>query len=348
MARLRLPTVAGAADNSDAQLPAHLRWDAERPTISLLLSRRQVLKAAGAAAAVLSLPFGRARRAFGFARARFLTRHELRTLEALCERIIPADADPGAGALGAAPYIAGMLTALDRPHPRIYAGGPFSGRTPFPDNDNGTASGTRPANAFRSFIPLTRLQELKWRAEIFGSDTVPVLAEIDAQSGGVKKGLRTVYRDALAKVDEVSQSIKGKRFIDLTATEQDSVFIMLDSGAFAPDPRRENKTFISLLIQHTLEGCYAAPEYGGNRIKNGQPQGWAMLGLEGDNQPLGYSVFSRELDTYVERPDHPMSTPNPDELGNGGVIVPRPLTPDGEAIQTNIALLTSPFGSGIC
>ena len=40
-----------------------------------------------------------------------------------------------------------------------------------------------------------------------------------------------------------------------------------------------------------------------------------MLGLEGDDQPLGYSIFSLATDGYVERPDHPMSTPNPDELG---------------------------------
>lgn len=314
----------------------------------MLLSRRQFLTAVGVTAAVLAVPFAGARRAWAFARSRFLTRHELRTLTALCERIIPADADPGAGALGAAQYIAGTLTAFGRARPRIYAGGPFSGRTPFPDNDTGTASLARPANAFRSFVPLTRLQELRWRAEIFGSATVPELAQIDAQSGGPKKGLRTVYREALAKVDEVSVATKGQRYVDLVAADQDSVLMMLDNGGFAPDPRRDNKTFISLLIQHTLEGCYAAPEYGGNRIRNGRPQGWTMLGLEGDNQPLGYSVFSRATDDYVERADHPMSTPNPDELGPGGVVVPRPLTQDGQDMQNSITQLTAPFGSGIC
>jgi hypothetical protein len=160
--------------------------------------------------------------------------------------------------------------------------------------------------------------------------------------------LRTVYREALAKVDEVSQATKGKAFVDLSPADQDSVFTMLDNGAFAPDPRRDNQTFTTLLIQHTLEGCYAPPEYGGNRIGGGQPQGWAMLRIEGDNQPLGYSVFSRDLDDYVERADHPMSTPNPDELGPGGVIVPLPLSPDGQAMQTSITALTSVFSDGRC
>jgi hypothetical protein len=323
-----------------------LRFDAAKPSISTLLSRRQFLKAAGATVALLGLPFNRTRRAFGLARARFFTRHELRTLEALCERVIPADHDPGARALRAAHYISGLLTALDRPRPRIYAGGPFSGRTPLPNNDDGTPSTVRPANTFRTFLPLTRLQELKWRAELFGSDTVPEFAPIDAQIGNTKRGLRTVYREALAKVDEVSLATKGQRFILLAPADQDSVFMMLDSGAFASDPRRDNKTFITLLIQHTLEGCFAAPEYGGNHIANGQPQGWAMLGLEGDSQPLGYSVFSRALDDYVERADHPMSTPNPDELDGTGMIVPRPLTPDGATMQNSIVTLTGVLGDG--
>lgn len=347
MPRLRLPPHGDSQPPGGSTLPSHLRWDAEKPSLPLLLGRRQFLQAAAVTAVLIAAPFARARRAFAFARARFFTRHEMRTLEALCERIIPADVDPGARALGAARYIAGMLMAFDRARPRIFAGGPFSGRTPFPDNDAGAPSGSRPANAFRTFLPLTRLQELRWRAEILGSASVPELAQIDLQSGGPKKGLQTVYREALAKVDEVSQATKGRRFVDLGAADQDSVFMMLDGGAFAPDPRRDNKTFITLLIQHTLEGCYAAPEYGGNRIRNGQPQGWSMLGLEGDNQPLGYSIFSRALNDYVERPDHPMSTPNPDEL-SGAVIVPRPLTADGQAMQNNITALTAPFASGIC
>ena len=62
-----------------------------------------------------------------------------------------------------------------------------------------------------------------------------------------------------------------------------------------------------------------------------------MIGLEGDSQPLGFSIFSRaRSDGYVERPDHPMSTPNPDELGAGGTLAPRPLGPMASSIQTSI------------
>jgi len=66
-----------------------------------------------------------------------LHRHELATLEALVDRTIPSD--PGAKALGAARYIERLLTAFEHPVSRIFAGGPFSGRAPFPDERTGRA-----------------------------------------------------------------------------------------------------------------------------------------------------------------------------------------------------------------
>ena len=348
MIRLRLPKLP-RVEPTESPLPPELRWDAPPPHATGWLNRRQFLKAAGLVVAALTLPVRRVERAYAAARGHFLTRSEFLTVEALCERIIPGDADPGAASLGAARYIGRMLSAFDhRNRPRIYAGGPFSSRNPYPDNATGTPSKQRPANDFRTFIPLTRLQEINWRAELYGSATVPELAALDAQFGGPKIGLRDVYRSGLAKVDQVAHAMFGAAFVDLAPADQDTVFKALDGGAFAPDPRRGGMTFIDLLIQHTLEGCFAPPEYGGNRRKKGRPLGWAMIGLEGDSQPLGYSIFSTALNDYVERPDHPMSTPNPDELGPGGMIVPKPLSPDGQQIQNNIALFASVFGDGRC
>ena len=296
MLRLRFPrsTAPPQAPPADASaaLPRELRWDAERPGIALLLSRRQFLKAAGAVAALASLPVIGAQRSWAFAHGRYFTRHEFDTLGALCDRILPPDTDPGASELGAARYISRMLTALDRHRPRIFAGGPFSGRNPYPDNDVGAPSKKRPRNSFRRFTPLTRLQELAWRAELYGSASVPEVAVLDAQFGGPKKGLRDVYREGLAKVDEVSIAMRSASYVDLGAADQDAVFTALDQGAFAPDPRRGGKTFVDLLIGHTIEGCFSAPEYGGNHTRRHIPAGWQMLRLQGDVQPLGYSIFS--------------------------------------------------------
>ncbi len=44
-------------------------------------------------------------------------------------------------------------------------------------------------------------------------------------------------------------------------------------------------SFMSLLFEHTIEGLYAAPEYGGNRGL----AGWKEIGFPGDIQPRGYT-----------------------------------------------------------
>ena len=338
MLRLRLPP--RETRQPAPALPPELRWDAAPETVALLLSRRQFLRAAAVVLGALALPYTRAERAWARAKGRFFTRSERATLDALCDRIIPPDDTPGASALGAGRYIEIMLSAFDGGGtPRIYAGGPFSGRNPYADNKNGTPSKRRPRNYFKHFIQPTRIQDLAWRAEILGTAAVPELVVFDAQFGPPKVGLRDVYRNGLAKVDQIAQATAGAPFAKLDTTQQDTVFAMLDHGAFMPDPRRGNLTFIDLLIQHTLEGCFSAPEYGGNKRR----AGWNMLGLEGDDQPLGYSIFSLATNSYVERPDHPMSTPNPDEVAG-----PRPLTPDGQFIQNSILATAGLFSNGAC
>jgi hypothetical protein len=302
------------------------------------LSRRVFLRGAGTVLAALSLPLTAVERVAAARRGDFLTRRELRTLTALCDRIIPPDDDPGAGKLGAARYIHDLLRALDRRTPRLFAGGPFSGRNPYPDLRRGRPSRRRPRNEFQRFLPLTDLQELRWRAELFGSATVPELADLDAQRGGPLVGLRDLYRQGLARVDEIARQETGTTFVKLDAAAQDAVFAVLDDS-FPADPRRGGRTFMDLLIQHTIEGCFSAPEYGGNA----RGRGWKMVGLEGDSQPLGFSLYSEELGDYVERPDHPMSTPNPDEID-----APRPLTADGLKVQESIATLAGGFNDGSC
>jgi hypothetical protein len=335
MVRLRLPRVGA----EELATPPELRWDAPRPSATLLLSRRQFLKAGAVVLAAVSLPLTRAERTWAAARGRFFTRSERATLNALCDRILPRDGDPGALALDAPRYIERLLAAFDHPVPRIFAGGPFSGRNPFPNSSDGTPSRKRPRNSFKHFLPLTRVQDIRWRAELFGSAAVSGADFNDAVLGPLV-GLRDVYRTGLARVNEVATMVAGAPFARLTDTRQDDVLAALDmAGVLQPDARRGG-TFLDLLIRHTLEGCFSVPEYGGNNRR----RGWRLIGLEGDSQPLGYSIFSTTDDAYHERPDHPMSTPNPDELGPGGALAPRPLSEDGQRVQDTIVFFSGLFG----
>src|SRR5262245_25965603 len=154
MPRLRLPELP-ASDRGT--LPPELHWDAPPLTVAALLSRREFLRAAVVLLAALALPFTRVERAVAKARGRPFTKSQRKTLEALVDRIIPPDSGgPGAKDLGAVRYIETLLTALDGKKARLFAGGPFSGRNPFPDNENGTASRKRPKDAFKHFIQPTR------------------------------------------------------------------------------------------------------------------------------------------------------------------------------------------------
>src|SRR5215468_7863067 len=158
MPKLKFPRIRPEANGEPLPLAA--------PSVALLLGRREFLKALGIVLAALAAPATGLRRSWATARGRFFTGPERAALEALCDRIIPPDdGTAGARALGAVRYIEHLLTAFDRSTPPIYAGGPFSGRAPFPDNQNGTPSRRNPPDGFRHFIPLTREQEIRWRAE---------------------------------------------------------------------------------------------------------------------------------------------------------------------------------------
>jgi hypothetical protein len=157
---------------------------------------------------------------------RFLTPAEYAIVAAAADRLIPPlDDHPGGAALGVADYVDGMLGAFTFDPPRIWAGGPFSGRA------GGDA-------AFGAFTELSRLETLAWRTRIEGSRGIA-----EREFNGPVRGWQQIYRDAVAAL--------GADFCDQPAEEQDR---RLDA-----DP-----VFKQLFYEHACEGAYGAPEYGGN------------------------------------------------------------------------------------
>jgi hypothetical protein len=177
----------------------------------------------------------------------WLTASEYRTLSAALDRLIPpAEGAPGAAEMGAADYVDGLLGAFSVDPPRIFAGGPVSGR-------HGGGDG------FSRFLALSALEELAWRMRIEGSRGRP-----EREFNGPVTGWQERYREGLAAL--------GADFADHAAEEQDR--------RLAADP-----AFRALLYEHGCEGCYGAPEYGGNRAGSG----WRAIGYAGDVQPRGWS-----------------------------------------------------------
>ncbi|MFM8303641.1 MAG: gluconate 2-dehydrogenase subunit 3 family protein [Actinomycetota bacterium] len=157
----------------------------------------------------------------------FLGDDELRTLAAVVDRLVPPlDDHPGGAALGVVDYVDTLLDAFASDPPRIFAGGPFSGRA------GGKAS-------FGDFLELSALEQLAWRIRIEGSRGDPA-----REFNGPVVGWQERYRTGLAAL--------GPDFADQTPEEQDR--------RLAADPG-----FRDLCYAHACEGAYGAPEYGGNR-----------------------------------------------------------------------------------
>ncbi|MGZ4689485.1 MAG: gluconate 2-dehydrogenase subunit 3 family protein [Acidimicrobiia bacterium] len=172
---------------------------------------------------------------------------------AACERLIPAvDGHPGATELGVADYIDGLLGAFLVDPPRVYAGGPFSGRF------GGEAR-------FGAFTPLGRLEELAWRTRIEGSRGIP-----EREYNGPVAGWQRDYEAGITAL--------GADFATVDRAEQGR---RLDA----------NPEFKQLLYEHACEGAYGPPEYGGNRGGRGwlaiefpgdvQPRGYTDAEVSG-------------------------------------------------------------------
>jgi hypothetical protein len=84
-------------------------------------------------------------------------------------------------------------------------------------------------------------------------------------------GWQQQYRQGIATLDKLA----GGDFTKASGAKQDKILVM---SALSD--------FVSLLFEHTIEGLYAAPEYGGNRGL----AGWKEIGFPGDIQPRGYTA----------------------------------------------------------
>jgi hypothetical protein len=176
-------------------------------------------------------------------------------LAAMMDALIPGtSAAPGATEAQAAWYLDQLLGAFSVSPPRIFAGGPYSGR-------HGGVAG------FSQFLPLTRVEELRWRTFLEGSLGLP-----EREWNGPVKGLTASYQDGLDALEAQAQG-RGKAFTAMSREERRTLL----TGA--------PTDFVELVYGHAVEGTYGDPVYGGNFEK----KGWLAIDYEGDRHPLGFT-----------------------------------------------------------
>ena len=84
-------------------------------------------------------------------------------------------------------------------------------------------------------------------------------------------GWQQQYREGIVTLDRLA----GGDFTKAGHARQDKILVMSAAGSF-----------VAVLFEHTIEGLYAAPEYGGNQGL----AGWKEIGFPGDIQPRGYTA----------------------------------------------------------
>ena len=192
----------------------------------------------------------------------FFDSQQIETLRALCGRLIPGppeDPDPGALEAGVPEYIDLLLGAFQTTPVPIFAGGPFSMRHGGGHND------------FLDFLPLDAIEERTWRTRIEGSQGLP-----EREWNGPVVGWQESYTRGLRLLEEAADRWGCGRFAE-ASPRRSRWLLRMATG--------ELSDFVDLVFQHTVEGMYGAPEYGGNR--NGV--GWSYTRWPGDRQPLTYS-----------------------------------------------------------
>jgi gluconate 2-dehydrogenase gamma chain len=113
-----------------------------------------------------------------------------------------------------------------------------------------------------------------------GAREAGVVRYIDRALGGALAGSRDAYRSGLAAVDRYCRLSRGKPLGELAPIDQDSVLIDVETGAATGSGAGfagSSAQFFALVLNHTRQGMFGDPYYGGNA----NFVGWDLLGYPG-------------------------------------------------------------------
>ncbi len=139
---------------------------------------------------------------------------------------------------------------------------------------------------------------------------------IDRALGGALASSRQMYAAGLAAVEQYALTSKGASFVRLSPADQDAVLTDLESNAttgFMPN----SDTFFELVRNHTIQGTFCDPYYGGNA----NFCGWDLLGYPGvrtivtaDQQRVGIELAPNHKSAY----DYDLFLKASDRASSGG------------------------------
>jgi gluconate 2-dehydrogenase gamma chain len=118
-----------------------------------------------------------------------------------------------------------------------------------------------------------------------GARETKVITYVDRTTANEDEALRRCYRDGVKALNALTSELYGQRFAELSDERQDEVLERVEgSGATestgAPEsPEDEGllSTFFDLVWEHTIQGMFCDPQYGGNH----DALGWQLVGFPG-------------------------------------------------------------------
>jgi Gluconate 2-dehydrogenase subunit 3 len=243
----RVATITGSA-SADRSASGGPRRRAVIAAIPVAVASAAVLGSSGCTSPASSAPT-----------LRFFTSHQAAVVTDATARIAPGPSDdpaeaghPGAREADVTGYIDTMLGALSVLDASETSGSQAAG-TPVPVIFAGGPWSNRHTSGpdlMASFIALDPVARIAWRQRL--------------------AGWQRQYASGIATVDKLA----GGDFTKVSPADQDKILASSKAG-----------TFLTLLYEHTIEGMYAVPEYGGNRGL----VGWKDISYPGDSQPRGYT-----------------------------------------------------------
>lgn len=127
-----------------------------------------------------------------------------------------------------------------------------------------------------------------------GAREAGVVDYIDRSLAGALQELQLSYRNCIRSLDAYARRKTGESFLDLDEASQDAILTDMEKWStigVEEDDHAENHApssaeaaerrllgfFFTVLREHTLEGMFCDPAYGGNR----DAVGWKMIGFPG-------------------------------------------------------------------
>ncbi|SHS62569.1 Gluconate 2-dehydrogenase subunit 3 precursor [Mycobacteroides abscessus subsp. abscessus] len=155
-----------------------------------------------------------------------------------------------------------------------------------------------------------------------GAKEAGAVIYIDQLLAGYYRHLQTFYRQGLIEFEGFCREIYGVPFIELTEEHQDQILLKIEqiepadsSDSNDCNDKREIllAQFFAVVHEHTMEGTFGDPLYGGNR----DTIGWKLIGFPGaqwgytpEQMQLGFDVNQIKVKTLsdIQREYKPVVT----------------------------------------